>query len=156
MIFTAHAYIAHGHSQGRGAHRGFVPWWFIVYIVFKQECYYKSAYMNSCMGESVCILVHTVVLQSVIHNFSDLNRLARMRQLERMHKLKHHFITSDWISDSIDCQFLKNERLYEPKTIYNWTVLHSMPLLVLLYICVVNWRFIYIYIYIHSMKLLLL
>ena len=51
---------------------------------------------------------------------NDLNCLAISNvTLEKSHELKHHFVTSDWVSDNTDCRFLKNEILYVPKTSEN-------------------------------------
>ena len=72
--------------------------------------------LENLFNVSVCICAHVVISVNIHYSCSDLSRLTRMRHLEKSHKLKHHFVTSDWVSDSIDCEFLKNERLYEPKT----------------------------------------
>ena len=46
----------------------------------------------------------------------DLSRVAELRRLERGHSRKHHFVTADWVTDSIECEYTKNERFYEPRT----------------------------------------
>ena len=45
---------------------------------------------------------------------SDLRRVPELRRMERRHAKKHHFVTMEWVRDSIECEFMKNERLYEP------------------------------------------
>jgi DNA ligase-4 len=51
----------------------------------------------------------------VIFDKDDLSRVPELRRMERDHSKKHHFVTAEWVSDSIESEFLKNERLYEPK-----------------------------------------
>ncbi|CAI8009872.1 DNA ligase 4 [Geodia barretti] len=50
----------------------------------------------------------------VVFDKDDLRRIPELRRLERNHAKKHHFVTMEWVRDSIECEFMKNERLYEP------------------------------------------
>ncbi len=46
---------------------------------------------------------------------SDLRRVNDLRKIERGRMKKSHFILSNWITDSIKEEHIKNERHYEPK-----------------------------------------
>ncbi len=48
---------------------------------------------------------------------SDLSRLPELRRLERDHSQKHHFVTMDWVKESIDSGIPRNERLFEPRLV---------------------------------------
>ena len=50
-----------------------------------------------------------------LYLYSDLSRVSEFRGLEREHPRKHHFITLQWVEDSIESSITRNERLYEPK-----------------------------------------
>jgi DNA ligase-4 len=51
----------------------------------------------------------------ILFDKNDLTRVSELRRMEQGHTKKHHFVTMEWVQDSIESQFLKNERLYEPE-----------------------------------------
>ena len=51
----------------------------------------------------------------VVHTYSDLGRLSELRRQEKSHSKKHHFVTVDWVKDSIESGIMRSERLYEPR-----------------------------------------
>ena len=52
----------------------------------------------------------------IVFDKQDLSRVAELRRLEKSHSRKHHFVIADWVTDSIECEYTKNERFYEPRT----------------------------------------
>ncbi|XP_065897200.1 DNA ligase 4-like isoform X2 [Dysidea avara] len=52
----------------------------------------------------------------IVFDENDLCRVRELRKLERRHTKKHHFVTSSWVTASIEDHMIKNERAYEPKT----------------------------------------
>ena len=70
----------------------------------------KGTYYFAC-----CIYNYTCSYElSNVYQHRDFSRVSRLRTIETSHSRKHHFVTSDWATDSIECEVLKNERIYEP------------------------------------------
>lgn len=91
-----------------------------------EECSYLQELFNlpphvilhvasNTLGQLVAswLAIELCLIQSITV-FSDLSRVSILRHLEREHSRKHHFVTMDWVIDSIASKCLKNERPYEP------------------------------------------
>ena len=80
----------------------------ITHIVFDKQ--YVGCFYDGHMYKVI------ISLSSLPPFIRDLSRVAELRRLERGHSRKHHFVTADWVTDSIECEYTKNERFYEPRT----------------------------------------